>query len=141
MTETLRDRPRLPELSPMLRAAQPTIVERSLPIGLGSAVKAFEQLAASTIESSDGAATLELAHPLRLRGFGVACVATVQIVGAPDALTIDIAMAEAADGTSMVRLATRGSRRQGFDTAHSVLHDLAVSLEARCRDQPVSVPP
>jgi hypothetical protein len=132
MTEKLRDRIRNADIAPMRRQAKPTVVERALPTGLGSAVKAFEQLVATPVESSDGLATLELTHRLRLRGFGVDAVVTVHVADSPDMLTVDVTLAEAADGTSVVRLATRGACRSGFDTAHAVLHDITLALAAEC---------
>ncbi len=137
MTEKLRDRVRMADLAPMRPRARPTVVERSLPTGLGSAVKAFERLIAAPVESSDGTATLELAHRPRLRGFGVDAVVTVQLTGMDDTLTVDVTLAEAADGTSMVRLATRGACRDGFDTAHAVLHDITLALAELCGARPV----
>ncbi len=135
MTEKLRDRIRMADIGPMRSAARPTVVERSLPTGLGSSVQAFEQLVAGAtgpIASNDGLATLELTHRLRLRGFGVDAVVTVHLADVADTLTVDVTLAEAADGTSMVRLATRGACRDGFDTAHAVLHDITLALEGLC---------
>ena len=132
MTEKLRDRIQMADIAPMRRTTRPTIVECDLPTGLGSSVQAFEQLLAIPIESHDGIATLAVAHRLRLRGFGVDAVVTVTLDGQPDTLTVDVTLAEAADGTSVVRLATHGACRDGFDTAHAVLHDIAVALAERC---------
>jgi hypothetical protein len=132
MTEKLRDRIRMADIGPARRTARPTVVERSLATGLGSAVQAFEQLVAVPVATSDGVARLDLLHRFRLRGFGIDAVISLQLAGMPDTLTVDVTLAEAADGTSMVRLATRGACRDGFDTAHAVLHDLAFALAARC---------
>jgi hypothetical protein len=147
MTEKLRDRIRMADIAPMRHKPRPTVVERALPSGLGSSVQAFEQLLASPIETSDGVAVLELAHRLRLRGFGVDAVVTLQLAQEPDHLTVDVTLAEAADGTSMVRLATRGACRDGFDSAAAVLHDITRALEVTCRaadavlDATVTSPP
>ena len=140
MTEKLRDRIRMADIAPMRRTPRPTVVERSLPTGLGSAVQAFEQLVAVPFESNDGIVTLELIHHMRLRGFGVDAVVTAGLAGLPDTLTVDVTLAEAADGTSMVRLATRGACRDAFDTAAALLHDITLALEVRCHGDPVLDP-
>ena len=131
MTEKLRERICIADIGPQ-RHARPTVVERSLPAGLGSAVQAFEQLLATPIATFDGIAVLELTHQLRLRGFGVDAVVTARLAGLPDTLTVDVTLAEAADGTSMVRLATRGACRNGFDTAHAMLYDITLALHTQC---------
>src|SRR5205823_9531552 len=101
MTEMRGDRIRTSDSAPLhRRAARPTVVERALPVGLGSAVKAFERLVTAPVESSDGIATLELTHRLRLRGFGMQAVIALRLAGLPDTLTIDVTLAESSDGTS-----------------------------------------
>jgi hypothetical protein len=132
MTEKLRTRIRMADIAPARQKPRPTVVERALPTGLGSTVQAFERLVAAPIDSSDGIAELELTHRLRLRGFGVDAVVTVQLAAAPDRLTVDVTIAESADGTSVVRLATRGACREGFDGAMALLHDITLALEAEC---------
>jgi hypothetical protein len=131
----------LQEETRLVGGARTTIVERALPAGLGSAVEAFERLIATPIETGDGTAVVACTHRLRPRGFGVETTATVQLAGTPDSLTIDIALAEATDGNSVVRLATRGHRHTGFDTAHAVLDDITRAIETLCRVDAVALPP
>jgi hypothetical protein len=115
-----------------------TVIERSLPSGLGSTVKALEQLVNGPVDTADGLASLVFVHRLRPRGFGMKAVVTCQLVESGETLTLDVTMAEAPDGTSVVQLATRGACRDGFDTAHAVLHDLTLALDALLTHPPWS---